>query len=182
MNLGENIYRLRTEKNMSQGDLADALEVSRQSVSKWENNSAVPELEKLVKMAELFEVSLDSLVTGQTETQKASFASRPLTVRGILGSIFIGIGALAVLMLLIFAPEGLFFSSAFFLVGLILLTNFSIHGIYAFVIIYLVFFFASCHSPAAGWILSPLGIGLGYAAARLWEHNIENDEENTDTK
>ena len=36
MNLGENIYRLRTEKNMSQGDLADALEVSRQSVSKWE--------------------------------------------------------------------------------------------------------------------------------------------------
>ena len=35
MNLGENIYRFRTEKNMSQGDLADALEVSRQSVSKW---------------------------------------------------------------------------------------------------------------------------------------------------
>lgn len=50
MNLGENIYRLRTERNMSQGDFADAMEVSRQSVSKWENNSAVPELEKLVKM------------------------------------------------------------------------------------------------------------------------------------
>ena len=47
MNLGENIYRLRAEKNMSQGDLADALEVSRQSVSKWENNSATPELDKL---------------------------------------------------------------------------------------------------------------------------------------
>lgn len=65
MNLGENIYRLRIEKNMSQGDLADALEVSRQSVSKWENNSAVPELEKLVKMAGLFEVSLDTLVGNQ---------------------------------------------------------------------------------------------------------------------
>jgi len=62
MNLGENIYRLRTKKHMSQGDLADALNVSRQSVSKWENNSAVPELEKLIKMSELFEVSLDELV------------------------------------------------------------------------------------------------------------------------
>ena len=50
MNLGERIYRLRTERNMSQGDLAEALEVSRQSVSKWENNSAVPELDKLVRM------------------------------------------------------------------------------------------------------------------------------------
>ena len=66
MNLGENIYRLRTEKNMSQGDLADALEVSRQSVSKWENNSAVPELDKLVKMGALFGVTLDSLISGQT--------------------------------------------------------------------------------------------------------------------
>lgn len=62
MNLGENIYRLRTEKNMSQGDLADALDVSRQSVSKWENNSATPELEKLIKMSELFGVTLDELV------------------------------------------------------------------------------------------------------------------------
>ena len=64
MNLGENIYRLRTERNLSQGDFADALEVSRQSVSKWENNSAVPELEKLMKMAELFGITLDELVSG----------------------------------------------------------------------------------------------------------------------
>ena len=62
MNLGENIYRFRTERNMSQGDLADALEVSRQSVSKWENNSATPELDKLLKMSELFGVTLDQLV------------------------------------------------------------------------------------------------------------------------
>lgn len=62
MNLGENIYRHRTAKNMSQGDLADALDVSRQSVSKWENNSAVPELEKLMKMSQLFDISLDELV------------------------------------------------------------------------------------------------------------------------
>ena len=65
MNLGESIYRLRTERNMSQGDLADALDVSRQSVSKWENNMAVPDLDKLVKMSELFGITLDELVTGR---------------------------------------------------------------------------------------------------------------------
>lgn len=62
MNLGENIYRLRTQKQMSQDDLAEALHVSRQSVSKWENGASVPELEKLVNMSQLFGVSLDELV------------------------------------------------------------------------------------------------------------------------
>lgn len=66
MNLGESIYRLRTTHNMSQGDLANALDVSRQSVSKWENNMAVPDLDKLVKMSELFGITLDELVTGRT--------------------------------------------------------------------------------------------------------------------
>lgn len=69
MKLAENIYRLRAEKNMSQGDLADALDVSRQSVSKWENGTAVPELEKLLKMSELFQVTLDELV-GKTDRAK----------------------------------------------------------------------------------------------------------------
>ena len=68
MSLGENIYKLRTGKRMSQEDFASAMEVSRQSVSKWENDMAVPELEKLVKMAKLFEVSLDELV-GNTPPQ-----------------------------------------------------------------------------------------------------------------
>ena len=65
MSLGETIYRLRTEKNLSQGDLAELLEVSRQSVSKWENDSAVPDLAKIVKLGEVFGVSLDELVKGE---------------------------------------------------------------------------------------------------------------------
>lgn len=65
MDLGERIYKLRTEKNLSQGDLAELLDVSRQSISKWENNSSVPELEKIVKLGEIFEVSLDELVKGE---------------------------------------------------------------------------------------------------------------------
>ena len=45
MSLGTTISRLRAEKKLSQGDLADALGVSRQSISKWESDAAVPELE-----------------------------------------------------------------------------------------------------------------------------------------
>ena len=69
MNLGETIYRLRTQKNLSQGDLADALDVSRQSVSKWENGNAVPDLEKLLKLSELFGITLDELVGREAPCQ-----------------------------------------------------------------------------------------------------------------
>ena len=62
MKLHEKIYRLRTEKKMSQGDLAEILDVSRQSVSKWETGASVPDLDKLVKMSDLFGVTIDFLV------------------------------------------------------------------------------------------------------------------------
>ncbi len=64
MTLGENIARLRAQKNWSQGDLAGELDVSRQSVSKWETDASVPELDKLMRLAELFGVTLDALVHG----------------------------------------------------------------------------------------------------------------------
>ena len=64
MNLGERIFQLRTQLELSQNGLAEMLHVSRQSVSKWENNNAVPDLEKAVKLSEIFGVSLDELVKG----------------------------------------------------------------------------------------------------------------------
>jgi len=77
MNIGENIFNLRTSKNMSQTDLANALDVSRQSVSKWENNSAVPDLERIIKMSRLFEVTLDELVFGESAKTKNEPTSAP---------------------------------------------------------------------------------------------------------
>ena len=62
MTLGEKIAALRGERRLSQGDLAEKLDVSRQSVSKWETNQAVPELDKIIKLADLFGVSVDELV------------------------------------------------------------------------------------------------------------------------
>ena len=59
MSLGTNISRLRAEHRLSQGDLAEALGVSRQSVSKWETDASVPDLDRLVKLSRLFGVTLD---------------------------------------------------------------------------------------------------------------------------
>ena len=62
MTLGEKICTLRTGKGLSQEDLAAKLEVSRQSVSKWETGQSVPDLEKIIRLADLFGVSVDELV------------------------------------------------------------------------------------------------------------------------
>ena len=70
MNLHETIYQLRTARNMSQLELAEALDVSRQSISKWETGAAVPELDKLVKLSDVFGITLDELVRGAAELPK----------------------------------------------------------------------------------------------------------------
>ena len=65
MTLGEKIYKLRTERNLSQGDLSEILEVSRQSVSKWENGAATPDLDKIIKLSEIFGITIDELVKNE---------------------------------------------------------------------------------------------------------------------
>lgn len=69
MTLGEKIYELRTQHNLSQGDLANELNVSRQSISKWENGNSTPDLEKIVKLAEIFNVSLDELIKNEEKEE-----------------------------------------------------------------------------------------------------------------
>ena len=111
MNLGEKIYQLRSEKNLSQGDLADKLDVSRQSVSKWENNTAVPDLDKLIKICDIFEISLDEL-TGRKkiernivlpETQKPT-----ITPTKVAGFVLLGVTLLSAIIFLVTAPMALY--------------------------------------------------------------------------
>ena len=75
MSLGTNISRLRAEKHLSQGDLAELLDVSRQSVSKWETDGSVPDLDKLVKLSRVFDVTLDELVTGEAPAHPGDSAA-----------------------------------------------------------------------------------------------------------
>lgn len=65
MTLGEKIQNLRKERGMTQTEFAECFGVSRQAVSKWELDQMMPELSKLIEIADDFEVSLDELVRGK---------------------------------------------------------------------------------------------------------------------
>ena len=64
MSIGERITELRTRKNLSQGELASALSVSRQAISKWENDQASPDTIHLIQLADLLDTEVAYLATG----------------------------------------------------------------------------------------------------------------------
>lgn len=66
MNIEERIQELRKVKGLSQEQLADVLGVSRQAVSKWESGQSLPEIEKLITMSELFGVTVDYILKGES--------------------------------------------------------------------------------------------------------------------
>ena len=72
---GERLYELRKTKNISQEEMAELLDVSRQSISKWENDKAYPELTRLLFMSEYFDVSLDYLIRGTEENKEDATVS-----------------------------------------------------------------------------------------------------------
>lgn len=71
MNIGEKLYELRKEKNLSQEEVADRLNVTRQTVSKWETNQSTPDFDKIVPLCELFEISTEELLTGKKSEQES---------------------------------------------------------------------------------------------------------------
>ena len=102
MTLGEKISALRAARGMKQDELAAALGVSRQSVSKWETGASVPELDKLVQLAGLFGVTLDELAglgPPSPEPPPAVTISRP-PARVIVGAVLLGVGLLWTLLYL----------------------------------------------------------------------------------
>ena len=64
MSIGERITELRTRKNLSQGELASALSVSRQAISKWENDQSSPDTIHLIQLADLLDTEVAYLATG----------------------------------------------------------------------------------------------------------------------
>lgn len=70
MTLGGKLSKLRKENNYTQEQLADILGVSRQAISKWESNITYPETDKLIRMSELFDCSLDYLLKDTEETDR----------------------------------------------------------------------------------------------------------------
>ena len=70
MTFGERLMSLRRARGLSQEALGDMLDVTRQTVSKWERGDSTPELEKLVELSRIFGVSLDELIKGDVEEMK----------------------------------------------------------------------------------------------------------------
>lgn len=82
MTLGDKLSKLRKENNYTQEQLTDVLGVSRQAVRKWESNITYPETNKLIRMSELFNCSLDYLLKDTEETDsKNQFNEQSLFFR-----------------------------------------------------------------------------------------------------
>ena len=134
--IGERLYEIRKKTNLSQGELADKLDVSRQTVSKWENNMCLPEAEKLMQLSEALGVTTDYILKGITEKETAKeketvyvYIKEPTdeaekkkrTSRRNAGIVLLLVGGLATVALLViglFIPAIL--TGAVCLVGIIL--------------------------------------------------------------
>ena len=126
MKIAEEICRLRSAAGMSQEELAAKLEVSRQSVSKWETGASVPDVEKLVKMAELFGVTLDELVTGKAPEPVEPEVKR-MTLWQILGATLLVLAGLCVAVTVLFESHFAFHTSE----GILLAAWFALLGVIA---------------------------------------------------
>lgn len=76
MEFNNKLYDLRKQKGFSQEELANRLNVSRQTVSKWEVGDSTPDLEKLVAISDLFEISLDELVLDKAAVSSEETSSK----------------------------------------------------------------------------------------------------------
>lgn len=127
MNLSENLQNLRKAKGMSQEELAEKLDVSRQAVSKWETGETSPETEKIIMICDLFDCSMDDLIKGKVIIEDATskkvydkFMNK--FSKGIsLGVLMILIGVTLLLTIIGVAPEGNLEKYMFFGIAVLML-------------------------------------------------------------
>lgn len=70
MGIGKQIIRIRKERNLTQEDFAQMFHVTRQTVSNWENEKSYPDLQTLIVMSDIFEISLDVLIKEDSKMVK----------------------------------------------------------------------------------------------------------------
>lgn len=157
MSLGSNISRLRAEHHLSQGDLAEALEVSRQSVSKWETDSSVPDLDRLVKLSRVFDVTLDELVMGAEPQLKVEtppvMVSPSMPGRKIAGIILFCMSFLAFLVPTVLGGllEGLVLAVPFLVCGIICFLAQKRPGLWCAWAVYLLAYIICYYGTGLSW-------------------------------
>ena len=92
MILAEKIMQLRKKNGWSQEELAEQMKVSRQSVSKWESGSSIPDLNKILLLAQIFDVSTDYLLKDELGEEEAVEESSIVAcgMEGDIGRRYIG--------------------------------------------------------------------------------------------
>ena len=112
MEFGNRLYELRKQKGLSQEELANRLDVTRQTVSKWELGDSTPDMDKLVALGELFEISLDEMVLGKVPvttkldelgtkvmtTENKQKAKKGLKIVGIIAGAVLAIDAVSMVV------------------------------------------------------------------------------------
>ena len=106
MAFSENLQYIRSQAGITQEQLAEQLEVSRQSVSKWESGSSFPEMDTLLRICDLYEVNLDTLLRGSLKASNVSDTARyddfmnrfSKRISGSVGAIIAGVGMMILLL------------------------------------------------------------------------------------
>ena len=195
MNLAENIYRHRSANNLSQAELADALEVSHQSVSKWETGASIPELDKLIKMSKLFGVSIDELVFGEGGgrygVNNTVIQYQTISMKNLMGVLLLGFGMI-LFLLSIFWGNHLYFgeavgelsSAVIVLVSLSILTTYNgrvLFGVAAIYFLYSVVCYAIMNvSSLSNYIFLAVSGVIILVWFILWGENAQKKAEESD--
>ncbi len=128
MNFGERIKSIRKERKLTQEQFASELHVTRQAVSNWENNKNLPDIEMLILISDVFQVSLDDLIKGESTMKEKVIKDGSETRRARFNMISIAVGGglilLGVMLILIkgfsveYIDEAGFLHENFFLLPL----------------------------------------------------------------
>lgn len=86
--LGNQIKKYRSERKISQEQLADRIYVSRQTISNWENEKSYPDVNSLVLLSEVFQTSIDNLIKGDIEIMKEKIDEQEIKKFNYYGNIF----------------------------------------------------------------------------------------------
>ena len=123
MELGERLKTQRQKAQLSQEELADRVYVSRQTISNWENNKTYPDVNSLVLLSEIFQVSLDILIKGDVDVMKEEIQKEEMDKMKHYGTVYtilliaVAVSAVPLFMWLgtwAFIPWGVLFAAAMY--------------------------------------------------------------------
>ena len=124
--IGSFLKELRKEKNLTQENLAEKLNVSNRTISRWETGSNMPDIGMLVEIAEFYDVSIPEIINGERKSENMNQETKETGKQRIIGALLSGFGIFVIVSALSIFPSESSWGSIYSVIGSILL----ITGIY----------------------------------------------------